>query len=95
MLGAVLHYMSGIDDWSPSRYDLDTGQQRTIDAFITVDAQYTYTLDDVIGDSTQLRVGVYNLLDQAPPFADVLDSYVAALHDPRGRMVYASVAQGF
>ena len=95
LVGAVLHFMSGLEDWSPSRFDEMTLTPRTIDSFMTVDAQYAYTMDEVVGRSTQLRIGVLNLLDQEPPFADVIDSFIAALHDPRGRMVYASIAQEF
>jgi outer membrane receptor protein involved in Fe transport len=91
----IVHVIGGLEDWAPTRYDLATAQQRTVDSFVTLDLQYAYLLKDVIGSATQMRIGVNNLLDQAPPFVDVLDSYAATLHDPRGRIVYASIAQEF
>lgn len=89
-LNVTLHVMSPLEDWHPSRY---MNGPRDIDSFVTLDLQYSLTLGNVIGKKTKLRVGAINLLDQAPPFVDVTNGFAATLHDPRGRMVYASLEQ--
>ncbi len=93
LVGYVLHLTSPLEDWAPTRYDASAGEPRSIDAFVTMDLQYQLTLGDFIGKETRLRLGVINLLDQAPPFVDVMYSYAMQLHDPRGRMVYATLTQ--
>lgn len=93
LAGFMLHVMSPLEDWSPARYGVTPEGYRKIDPFITLDFQYALTLGNVIGRLTKLRVGLLNLLDQAPPFVDTIDSFSTQLHDPRGRMVYASLSQ--
>ncbi|MDH5674385.1 MAG: TonB-dependent receptor [Myxococcales bacterium] len=94
-LGLVAHFMSSLEDWSPSRFNQETMRPyTTVGSYFTLDLSYAYTLRDVVGSSTNFRLGVYNLLEQEPPFADLLDSY-APLHDPRGRVIYGSIIQDF
>jgi len=89
----VTHYISSYEDDVDPRPD---GTFDTISAWVTFDAQYGYTLKDVIGRELTLRVGVLNLLDAAPPKVNGLtSSYDYTLHDPRGRMLYASLASQF
>jgi iron complex outermembrane receptor protein len=40
-------------------------------------------------------VGVINLLDQDPPFVELLGGYDVYTHDPRGRTFYARLTQEF
>ena len=66
----------------------------TIDEFFTIDFQYSYTTEEIIGEATTFTVGAYNILDTRPPFALTTQGFVV-LHDPRGRMIYGKLIQEF
>jgi outer membrane receptor protein involved in Fe transport len=98
----VVHYLSSYDDDirsvpPPSEIDASDPQYELvqIDAMVTLDLSYGYTLKDVIGTSTELRIGVINLLDQDPPILDILGGFDVYVHDPRGRTFYAHLTQEF
>ena len=59
------------------------------------DLQYAYSLAEWLGDDVSLRVGVYNVLDQAPPRASEVSGYEPLVYDPRGRMAYLKLAGSF
>jgi iron complex outermembrane receptor protein len=50
-------------------YENDQGDNAEVDAWTTVDVQYTYTLTDLLGTSgeTTLTLGANNLFDEEPP----------------------------
>jgi outer membrane receptor protein involved in Fe transport len=58
-----------------------------IDAWAVFDASYGFSFGDE-GWRTRLRVGVINLLDEAPPEAEGPFGYEVGVHDPRGRLIY-------
>ena len=98
----VVHLISAYEDDSKtkpqaSEIDADDPQYElaAIDAMVTLDLSYGYTLKDVVGESTTVRIGVINLIDQDPPFVDVLGAYDIYTHDPRGRTFYARLTQEF
>jgi len=79
------------DDANP---DLDTGELPKVDTNVTLDLTYGYTLKDVVGEATTIRVGIVNLLDTDPPFLPEA-GFDPFTHDPRGRMVFARLTQEF
>lgn len=90
----IAHYVSALED------DHDAGRSGdfsgSIDAFVTMDAQYGYTIKDWVGDALTFRVGVTNLLDQDPPVVTTETAgFEPMLHDPRGRLVYAKMISEF
>lgn len=74
-----------------------------IDSWTTVDVQYSYDLTDLLKfqGNTKLTIGANNVMDEDPPFADSNVAggndfgYDAKVHDPRGRMLYFRILQGF
>lgn len=86
------HYTSGIED--DNEVD-NAGNLGEVAALFTLDAQYAYRLSDVVGESLELTVGVFNLLDQAPPRASEISGYEPLLYDPRQRMMYAKLTGQF
>ena len=69
--------------------DFDTNTTRTVDSFVTLNAQLSYTGIE----NTVLLVGADNLLDEDPPFAvgdadTDLYGYVSSQHSPRGMFWY-------
>jgi iron complex outermembrane recepter protein len=101
-VAVVVHYISGYEN--DSKTDPDSSEISAsdpqyelvpIDANVTIDLSYGYTLKDMIGQATTLRIGVVNLLDQDPPRVDVLAAYDILTHDPRGRTFYARLTQEF
>lgn len=75
---------------SPMENDQDN---TTVHSFTTLDLQYGFTLDDWIGKSLNMRVGVINLFDKDPPsVATDQFGFEALTHDPRGRMFYARLS---
>jgi outer membrane receptor protein involved in Fe transport len=93
-ISVIPHYISSLQD------DIDTGRTgdflEEIDAFVTLDVMYGYTLKEVVGEELTVRVGVYNVLDQDPPtVTSNLDGFETEAHDPRGRMFYAKLVSEF
>lgn len=73
--------------------DDDKDPTAHIDSMTTVDLQYGYTIENWVGRSLTMRVGVTNLFDQDPPtVAADQYGYDPLLHDPRGRMLYAKLS---
>ena len=61
------------------------GSFSTISAWVTFDAQYSYTIKNWLGRELTTRVGVYNLADADPPRVNgPTTSYDYTLADPRG-----------
>ena len=89
----VAHYISSyLDDVDPGA----DGSFSTISAWVTFDAQYSYTVKNWLGRQLIARIGVYNLADADPPRVNGLTtSYDYTLADPRGRMVYAKLIAQF
>lgn len=67
-------------------------EKATIDAFTTVDAQYSFMFDITENSEAVLTFGIKNLLDNEPPrvfngFGNL--SYDPKQHNPLGRVIYA------
>jgi iron complex outermembrane receptor protein len=67
-------------------------ESSTIDAFTTVDAQYSVNLDITENSEAVITLGIKNLLDEEPPrvfngYGNL--SYDPKQHNPLGRVVYA------
>ena len=96
MASAIGHYIDGFDDDAAANAD---GSLDEVDAMITFDLQYGYTLSDTVGKELTFRIGMYNVFDTIPPPVSSaglsLTGYEARAHDPRGRMVYAKLIQEF
>jgi len=71
-----------------------------VDSWLTLDAQYSYTFEQLIGSgSTNVMIGANNLTDQDPPAlvgAGVIrPGYEGTIHDIRGRQVYVKFKHTF
>jgi iron complex outermembrane receptor protein len=89
----ITHYIGSYQDDVDPRAD---GSFDTISAWVTFDAQYSYTLKNWLGRELTMRLGVYNLADADPPKVNGLTtSYDYTLADPRGRMLYAKLIAQF
>lgn len=65
-------------------------------AWFSFDLQYSLSLKKWIGEELSFRVGCQNVTDEMPPLVQGADSHFAGeVHDPRGRMFYASVGSEF
>lgn len=92
-LSAIPRYISGMDDDMQPNLD---GSFDRISPWFSLDLQYGYNFENVIGRRMELRVGVYNLFDEDPPHVNgSAIPYEAAVHDPRGRMLYAKLSGEF
>jgi outer membrane receptor protein involved in Fe transport len=89
-----------IDSYNDGR---TTGTIEKIDSWTTFDVQYSYDLTDHLnfhGD-TRMTLGLNNVTDEDPPFVSSNVSggndfgYDVKVHDPRGRMLYFRIVQGF
>ena len=92
---AFVRYIGSFED---DAFGVDAeGTFAEVDAVVTLDLQYGYTLSDVVGRALTVRVGVRNVMDTDPPTVrpsgTLLTGFVGAIHDPRGRMVYAQLIQ--
>ncbi|MFI5306462.1 MAG: TonB-dependent receptor domain-containing protein [Polyangiales bacterium] len=96
----ITHFISSVvDDQAAANNPGVKVALPTLASMTTVDLQYGYTLKDVVGKELTMRVGVYNVLDTPPPFAQPgqlnNSGFDPLLHDPRGRMVYAKLISQF
>jgi outer membrane receptor protein involved in Fe transport len=93
----IPRFVSGVQDDAALP---QSGELRDIPPWVTLDAMYSYTLKEFIGQELTLRVGVINLLD-TPPNATRPGTklnaiaYEPLLYDPRGRMLYAGAVSQF
>ena len=76
--------------------DYDTNTSRTVDAFMTVNLQASYTGIE----NTRLMIGIDNLFNEDPPFAigdgdTDLYGYVSSMHSPRGMFWYFRASYSF
>ena len=96
----AVSYIGEFEDTPDANFDgvidINQNSSRTVDSFMTVDAQFRY-----LGiQDTVFTVGVRNLLDEEPPFAigdgdGDLYGYVSQVHSPRGQFVYGEVTYRF
>jgi iron complex outermembrane recepter protein len=74
-----------------SSYDDKFDPSLEVDSYQTFDAQFVYSGIK----SSKLTIGISNLTDEAPPFANEEEGYDYATHDPRGRYTYISYNYSF
>lgn len=73
-------------------------ESSTVDAFTTIDAQYSANFGITEDSEAVLTFGIKNLLDELPPRAYIAVgslSYDPKQHNPLGRVVYAKVKFAF
>lgn len=67
-----------------------------IKKFVTVDAQYSYSLEKLIGEDAKLTLGVKDIFDTDPPnVGDNRPGFDEQVHSPRGRVLYVGVGVKF
>ncbi|XOV88958.1 MAG: TonB-dependent receptor plug domain-containing protein [Pseudomonadota bacterium] len=68
----------------------------TLDSFLTFDMQYSLTLPELItNQDTQIQVGLINAFDKKAEALVTLGGLETSLYDPRNRVWYVRVKQGF
>lgn len=89
-LTAIVRY---IDSYHDNENDV------RVDDHMTLDLQYSYSFRNLLGNSgdsaTTLTVGVINAFDNDIPRINTFGGYDSKVHDPRGRLVYIGLKQGF
>ncbi|MEP1551918.1 MAG: hypothetical protein ABJJ91_04475, partial [Paraglaciecola sp.] len=73
-------------------------ESTTVDAFTTVDTQYSGNFGITENSEAVLTLGVKNLLNELPPRAYIAEgslSYDPKQHNPLGRVLYAKVKFAF
>ena len=94
LLNLAANYISGYQNdgkYKGTTYD-------DIPPWMTFDLSYRYRLSEtVLGRSTQVSVGVTNLLDTDPPYlgTGTVFGYDIFAHDPRGRVMHANLTHKF
>jgi iron complex outermembrane recepter protein len=93
-VAAIGHVISGIeDDVAPLHAD---GSFDSIPAWFSLDLQYGYAFQNLIGKQLALTAGCLNVFDEPPPIVNGTDPpYAIELHDPRGRIFYARLSAEF
>ncbi|WP_198683554.1 TonB-dependent receptor domain-containing protein [Peristeroidobacter agariperforans] len=77
-------------------YRNDQGNTEVAD-WTTLDAQYAFTLSNLLASKTTLTIGANNLLDEDPPSLGdrIRPGYDDVVHDVRGRIAYAQIEVSF
>lgn len=95
-INLAVNYISSYDD--DANYNPMTGKLAQIDSWTTLDLGYSFTLGKTpIGESTQFRVGVNNVIGSDPPKLSAATNfgYDIYTHDPRKRLLYANLTHKF
>lgn len=67
-----------------------------VDEFETISLYGQYTIEEVLGGDTRIRIGARNITDEEPPLADEFASgYFPSLHSNRGRYWYVDIRKEF
>ncbi|MGE4659118.1 MAG: TonB-dependent receptor, partial [Gammaproteobacteria bacterium] len=76
---------------------LDPANYLPVESMTSIDAQYSYQLDDLFssGTSSTVRLGVRNASNEIAPLMYGTAGYDERVHDPRGRYVYMSLRTAF
>jgi iron complex outermembrane receptor protein len=94
-LSLTARHVGGYDDRTPGN------TYNAIDSLTVWDAQYSVSLDGLVGSGvTDVAVGVNNLTDEEPPAIDRDSSngrraFDSQVHDPRGRIIYLRMKHTF
>ena len=88
-INALGHYISG---YTNDRTGITDGR---ISSWNTFDLQYVLGLNNVIGRSSDITLGVINVADRDPPVVQLNLGYDPIVHDPRGRVFYVAFNQKF
>jgi iron complex outermembrane receptor protein len=96
-IAIIPRFVSGVQDDAALPQSGELGE---VPPWVTLDAMYSYTLKEFIGNELTLRVGVINLIDTPPPATRPgtklnATAYEPLLYDPRGRVFYASAISQF
>ena len=89
---ALCGSLSGISNDNDVKPDGSLGK---LEAQLTCDLQYGYTIADWIGQELSLRIGIYNVFDTLPPATQDNNGFDATLYDPRGRMAYLKLLASY
>ncbi len=93
--GMYVRYITEYDDRGPGVTN------DAIDDNTTLDLQYGYTFDEVLGSgTTSVTIGVNNVTDEEPPAIDRASingriGFDQQVHDPRGRIAYLRLKHTF
>ncbi|MDH5632507.1 MAG: TonB-dependent receptor [Gammaproteobacteria bacterium] len=80
-----------IDSYNAGYPDATTGEETTVDEFVTWDLNVAYN-----SGYGKFSVGANNLTDEDPPFSNAeAEGYDFSVHDPRGRFSYIRYALDF
>ncbi|MBI1339575.1 TonB-dependent receptor [bacterium] len=93
--GWSARYVSDVEDSSATN-DV-TGARWQVDSWYTVNGFVSYTFDPDRGSlgGTELKLGVRNLTNELPPFADETYGFINGLYDIAGRVVYGEIKKVF
>jgi len=96
--GLKYRYVSDVEDTSLN-YTSDAGELIThvIDDWSRFDAYVSYRFDKdaLLNGKTKVTVGMRNLTNEAPPFADGTFGYSSSLHSMLGRYTYVTLNHKF
>jgi iron complex outermembrane receptor protein len=83
------HYIGRFRDSSAPRNA--AGELYRVSSWTGVNGYTSLRLDHAGGAETELRVGINNLFDRAPPLADEDRGFDQLVHDARGRFLYVEL----
>jgi len=89
--GVLGRYVSHFYDSSAPASNGDEDSYYQVHDWTTWNAYVGYAFMAPSVQSVNLKVGVNNVFDKAPPLADEDQGYESDIHDPRGRFVYAQI----
>lgn len=94
--GWTARYVSEVED-SSATLDTDTSIMWTVDSWHTVNGYVSYEFEQPGGmlSGSELKLGVRNLFNEMPPYADETYGYLTSLYPSEGRVVYLEAKKTF
>ncbi len=94
--GWSVRYVSEVED-SSATLDTDTSIRWQVDDWYTINGYVAYEFEPGPGlaGGTELKLGVRNLTDELPPYADETYGFITGLYSSEGRVVYGEISKTF
>jgi hypothetical protein len=93
--GWQLRYVDDVEDTSATNDT--TGEFWPVDSWTSVNGFVSYRFENPAATfgGTELKLGVRNLFDELPPYADESAGYLSGLYSETGRVVYGEISKEF
>jgi len=93
--GLFGRYVGAFNDTSADAVIDGVSTEYRVEDWFTMNANASYNFDEGFLEGTRLRVGINNVFDNDPPFADESFGFFGSVHSATGRFFYIDIQKTF